>query len=157
MKFTTIIIGLIVVSAIIGGINSSHKSSGSGQAASSFRVVSPSSSGGPSDVRIVHGVNSDNSCTEEDGEARIYVTITLHNTASVPVTINPWATFDYSDSGSSTESYDTNWGHDFRIPAGAIRDASFYHTFNPQQHSMIRCAGFVDLGTDAPGLYLPTS
>jgi hypothetical protein len=36
-------------------------------------------------------------------------------------------------------------------------DATFFHTFNPQQHSMIRCAGYPDLNSDTGGYYLPMS
>jgi hypothetical protein len=109
---------------------------------------------GEAHIVMVHGANTENSCTEADGEARIYVSITLRNSGDASGTVNPWATFDYSDGGSSTESYATNWGHDFAIPAHSVRDATFYHTFNPQQHSMIRCAGFADLSSDKDGYYL---
>jgi hypothetical protein len=35
-------------------------------------------------------------------------------------------------------------------------DATFFHTFNPQMHAMIRCAGYVDLDdTSSVGYYLP--
>ena len=37
---------------------------------------------------------------------------TLRNTGDQAGTVNAWAPFDYSDGGNSTESYDTNYGHD---------------------------------------------
>jgi hypothetical protein len=107
-------------------------------------------------ITMLRGASSDNSCTEDDGDARIYVTITLRNSGSAAGTVNPWATFDYSDGGNSTESYLDNYGHGISVPAHTEVDASFYHTFNPQQHSMIRCAGYTDLGgSDNTGYYLP--
>ena len=103
---------------------------------------------------MMHGAASDNACTEADGEARIYVIIELRNTGDAAGTMNPWATFDYSDGGHDTQDYYGNWGHNFTMPAHSVRDATFYHTFNPQQHSMIRCAGYADL-SDSSGYYLP--
>ena len=106
-------------------------------------------------ITMLHGPSSDNSCHEDDGGARIYVTITLRNSGGAAGTVNPWATFDYSDGGNSTETYLTNYGHELSVPAHTEVDASFYHTFNPQQHSMIRCAGYTDLNSDDGGYYLP--
>ena len=105
---------------------------------------------------MLTGASSDNSCQEDDGAARIYVKITLRNSGGKAGNVNPWAAFDYSDGGNSTESYDTNFGHSITVPAHTVVDASFYHTFNPQQHSMIRCTGYTDLGTNSAGHYLPT-
>ena len=104
---------------------------------------------------MLRGPSSDNKCSENDGDARIYVTITLRNSGNAAGTVNPWATFDYSDGGHSEETYLENFGHSIRVPAHTEVDASFYHTFNPQQHSMIRCASYTDLGGSSTGYYLP--
>src|SRR4029077_671621 len=101
---------------------------------------------GAAQITMLRGNTSDNECTEADSEARIYVGITLRTDGDTAGTVTPWATFDYSDGGHSTESYSTNYGHDLEVPAHEEVDATFYHTFNPQQHAMIRCAGYVDLG-----------
>jgi hypothetical protein len=144
---------LVVVGLIIAGVKKAAHSVGiGGKPATTAVAAAPT---GTAHIVMMHGPNSDNSCTEEDGEARIYVTITLRNSGDAAGTVNPWATFDYSDGGNSTESYGSNWGHDFNVPAHSVRDASFYHTFNPQQHSMIRCAGYADLSSDTGGYYLP--
>jgi 5-deoxy-D-glucuronate isomerase len=147
---------LIVVGVIVAGIygishNSSIKTSSSAATASA-------ASTGSAHITMLRGASSDNSCTESEGDARIYVTITLRNSGSAAGTVNPWATFDYSDGGNSSESYLSNYGHGISVPAHTEVDASFYHTFNPQQHSMIRCAGYTDLGSsDNTGYYLPKS
>jgi hypothetical protein len=113
---------------------------------------------GSAKITMLHGRTSDNACTEEDGEARIYVIFTLKNTGDADGTVNPWATFDYSDGGHSSETYFSNHGEDLTVPAHSEIDATFYHTFNPQQHAMIRCAGYADLGdSEAAGFYLPIS
>jgi hypothetical protein len=126
----------------------------SGGGASAATPAAPAAS---ANIVMLHGPKSDNSCIEEDGEARIYVMFTLRNNGDADGTVNPWATFDYSDGGHSTESYNTNWGHYLDVPAHTEIDATFYHTFNPQQHAMIRCAGYADLGGSDAGFYLPMS
>lgn len=146
--FGGVVVLLVVAGVAVNAIiKATHKSSPPATTA-----VAPA---GSANIVMLHGPASDNACTERDGEARIYVTITLRNRGGAAGTVNPWATFNYSDGGSSTESYDTNWGHDFSVPAHSTRDASFYHTFNPQQHSMLRCAGYADLGGSPRGYYLP--
>jgi hypothetical protein len=133
-------------------------------------IVALAHSGGSSDssaaaapaaaahVTMLRDRTTDNSCQEVDGDARIYVVITLRNSGDADATVNPWATFDYSDGGHSTESYFSNYGHDLNVPAHTDVDASFYHTFNPYQHSMLRCAGYADLGDSSDtGYYLPVS
>jgi 5-deoxy-D-glucuronate isomerase len=151
------VIALIVVA--VGGLASlgkHHDNTTSGDTSSASAASSPAASSGSAHITMLRGRSSDNACEENDGDARIYVTITLRNSGDAEGTVNPWATFDYSDGGNSTESYFTNYGHDFTIPAHTVLDATFYHTFNPQQHTMIRCAGYVDL-SDSSGYYLPTS
>ena len=144
---------LVVVGLVIAGVKKAGHSVGIGNHPTTTAAAAPA---GSAHIVMMRGSNSDSACTEEDGEARIYVVITLRNTGDAAGTVNPWATFDYSDGGNSTESYDTTWGHDFIVPAHSVRDASFYHTFNPQQHSMIRCAGYADLSNStATGYYLP--
>jgi len=147
-----VVFGGLAVLAVIGALVNSHKS---GSSSSSSAAAD---SGSSAHITMLRGKTSDNACTERDEEARIYVTITLRNSGDAAGTVNPWATFDYSDGGSSTESYSTNFGHDIEVPAHTEVDASFYHTFNPQQHYMIRCAGFTDLGdSSTKGWYLPMS
>jgi hypothetical protein len=129
---------------------------GHGSKTAASAAANPSAAAtSPAHIVMLHGPKSDNACTEEDGEARIYVMFTLRNTGDEAGTVNPWATFDYSDGGNSTESYNTNHGQYLTVPAHTEVDATFYHTFNPQQHAMIRCAGYPDLGADTGGYYLP--
>jgi hypothetical protein len=141
LKILGIIAGILLVIGLVTGHSST--SSSDAAAVASAHVV------------MLHGRRSDNSCIERDNEARIYVMFTLRNTGDKAATVNPWATFDYSDGGNSTESYNTNYGHYLTVPAHTEVDATFYHTFNPQQHYMIRCAGYPDLSTDTAGFYLP--
>jgi hypothetical protein len=132
----------IIASAVHGG---------SGSAA-------PAAPAASADIVMLHGPGADNYCTENDSEARIYVSFTLRNNGDAAGTVNPWATFDYSDGGNSTEDYYNGYGHDLEVPAHTEVDATFFHTFNPQQHAMIRCAGFLDLGDpSSKGYYLPAS
>jgi hypothetical protein len=140
-----------VVVLFLWAIVHSHSSSGASSA-------TPAASTGSAHITMLRGSNSDNSCTENDGEARIYVMFTLRNSGDADGTVNPWATFDYSDGGNSTETYFANYGHDLIVPAHTEVDATFYHTFNPQQHAMIRCSGYADLGdSSSAGYYLPLS
>jgi hypothetical protein len=149
---------ILVIVAVSSHHGSRGSSSSSGQTQSSRPSVSETTSAAsPAHIVMLHGRGADNSCSEEDSEARIYVSFTLRNTGDQDGTVNPWATFDYSDGGNSTESYDTNYGHDLTVPAHSEVDATFYHTFNPQQHYMIRCAGYPDLSSDTAGYYLPMS
>jgi hypothetical protein len=148
-----LVFGGLAVLAVIGALVNSHKS-GSNSASGS----SVSSSSGSAHITMLRGKTSDNSCSENDGEARIYVVITLRNSGDAAGTVNPWATFDYSDGGHSSETYLSNYGHDLEVPAHTEVDATFYHTFNPQQHGLIRCAGFTDLASSSDkGWYLPIS
>lgn len=145
-------IALGIVGLIVFGAATHHRGSSNSNSSSAAAVY------GPAHITMLRGKTSDNSCTENDEEARIYVIITLRNSSDMAGTVNPWATFDYSDGGNSTESYFSNYGHDLEVPAHTEVDATFYHTFNPQQHAMIRCAGYVDLGdSSGAGYYLPMS
>lgn len=109
----------------------------------------------PAQIVMLHGASADNYCEESPSEARIYVSFTLRNNGDTDGTVTPWATFDYSDGGSSTENFFNPMdGHDLTVPAHTEVDATFYHTYNPQQHSLIRCTGLRDL-TDTSGYYLP--
>jgi hypothetical protein len=153
MKLVLGVIALVAFGSIIHSLQGHSTTSSASNA-----VTSSVSSGSAGSARItmLRGPSSDNSCQENDGDARIYVVITLRNSGNAEGTVNPWATFDYSDGGNSTESYFDNYGHDLKVPAHTEVDATFYHTFNPQQHSMIRCAGYVDLGdSSGTGYYLP--
>ena len=85
---------------ILGSVPGHDKSPGAAAAASS----------GSAEITMLTGAGSDNSCQENDEDARIYVVITLRNDGDAAGTVNPWATFDYSDGGNSTESYGSNHG-----------------------------------------------
>lgn len=151
------VLGGLLALIVIGGLIGSHHSSDSTSSASaSASSAPPPASTGSARITMLHGPGADNSCEESDGDARIYVSFTLRNSGSKAGTVEPWATFDYSDGGHSEETYLENYGHDLTVPAHTEVDATFYHTFNPQQHSLIRCAGFKDLGDDSnSGFYLP--
>jgi hypothetical protein len=144
-------IGGLVIGIFVLVLISIHRTGNSASTSAS------ASSGGSAEITMLHGRGSDNSCTESDSEARIYVSFTLRNSGDKDGTVNPWATFDYSDGGNSTESYETNYGHELTVPAHSEVDATFHHTFNPQQHSMIHCAGYPDLNIDTGGYNLPMS
>ena len=116
------------------------------------------SSGTPAHIRMLRGGSRESYCMESDSQARIYVSIELQNLGDEAGTVNPWASFDYSDGGNSTETYMTGGatGQELTVPGHSVRVARFYHTFNPQQHSLIRCAGYRDLNdSNRAGYYLP--
>jgi hypothetical protein len=145
------LVALVVLGAIIGGHHGSTSTSSSSAEAATSPAAKPQ-------IKMLRGPVSDNNCIENDSEARIYVTITLRNSGDASGTVNPWVAFNYSDGGNSTESYNTNWGHEITVPAHTEVDATFYHTFNPQQHSLIRCAGSRDLNdSSAPSWYMPVT
>ena len=148
--------GLMVIRAVLGAMVYGIAHASSSKSSSSSVSSAPAAK---AHITMLHGPSSDNSCEENDGDARIYVSITLRNTGDAAGTVNPWAAFDYSDGGNSTESYFDDYGHEMTVPAHSERDATFYHTFNPQQHSMmIRCAGYaIDLNSNGSGYYLPSS
>lgn len=139
--FGVIVLGLVAL-AVFGSAEKTPPPAAAAPAASAH-------------ITMIHGRRSDNSCAEAPGEARIYVTITLRNSGDASGTVDPWAAFEYSDGGNSSDSYTTNWGHDLTVPAHSVRDADFYHTYNPQQHAVIRCTGYADLASEAGGYALP--
>jgi hypothetical protein len=143
-----IVVAVIVLTALIAGHSSGSTSSSAGSSsAASTPEPKPH-------IRMLRGASS-TYCLEADSVARIYVSIALRNSGNATGTVEPWATFDYSDGGHSEETYTSNYGHSFTVPAHTTLIARFYHTFNPQQHYMIRCAGSRDLYGNAPSYYLP--
>ena len=121
---------------------------------SSTKSAAAAAPAGTAHIRMLRG-SSSTYCLESDSAARIYVSIALRNSGNASGTVEPWATFDYSDGGNSEETYTSNYGHGFTVPAHTTLIARFYHTFNPQQHYLIRCAGSRDLYGNAPSYYLP--
>ena len=120
---------VLSVVAVIGGIlylavHSGHH----GLPSSSATATVPAAR---ARIAVLRGASSDNSCTENAGDARIYVTITLRNSGGAAGTVNPWAAFDYSDGGNSEETYLENYGHDLTVPAHTEIDATFSHTVQP--------------------------
>lgn len=139
---------LVLGALIVVGVVSSSLGHHSKTAAAAASTGSPN-------ISILTDSTTDNSCKEVDGDARIYVDITLRNDGDAAGSVEPWAAFDYSDGGQSTESYFTNYGHDIKVPAHTEVDATFYHTFNPYQHYMIRCTGYADINDpNSPGVSL---
>jgi hypothetical protein len=141
------LVALVVLGAIIGGHHGSTSTSSSSAEAATSPAAKPQ-------IRMLRR-SSSTYCLEADSVARIYVSMELRNSGNAAGTVEPWATFDYSDGGNSQETYTSNYGHSFTVPAHTTLVARFYHTFNPQQHYMIRCAGSRDLYGNAPSYYLP--
>jgi hypothetical protein len=143
-KVLGILVVLIILGALIGSHHSKKPSTDTAAAATGHAQLS----------MVLN--RSDTYCLPVPGQARIWVSIGVRNRGSASGTINPWATFDYSDGGNSTESLDTNTGSSLTVPAHSLRVARFYHTYNAQQHDVIRCSGFLDLGdSSASGYLLP--
>ena len=145
------LIGLLVILALVAADKLTHPSHSSAPAAA------VAASTGSAKITMLTGASSDNHCEEVDGDAKIYVAITLRNSGDVAGTVNPWAAFDYSDGGNSEETYLENYGRELRVPAHTVVDATFAHTFNPQQHTLLRCTGYTDLDGNGPGHGLPAT
>jgi len=149
-KVLGIFVVVVILGALIGSHNSSKKSSTDTTAATPANTPAATSH-----AQLSMVLNRDDTyCMPLPGQARIWVSIGVRNRGNASGTINPWATFDYSDGGSSTESLDTNTSSNLTVPAHSLRVARFYHTYNAQQHDVIRCSGFLDLGDSSANGYL---
>lgn len=103
-------------------------------------------------------VRSSSYCMEVPSEARIWTSITIRNTGDAAGTVDPWAAYEYSDGGHSSETYlsgSETGESSLTVPAYSTRVARFVHSYNPQQHLLLRCIGSTDLDdSTAPSYYL---
>ena len=90
------LIGLLVILGLVAANKLLHASSSSTPAA-----AASAASTGSAHIAMLTGASSDNHCEEVDGDAKIYVAITLR-TAVPPPELEPWATFNYSDGDTPT-------------------------------------------------------
>jgi len=145
---------LIVVGLVIAGVKKAAHSVGIGNHPATTAVAAAPT---PKALLSLVRSSSDSYCLEQPDQARIFVSIGIRNRGDGAATVNPWASFDYSDGGTSTEDYyNTSASGDLNVPAHSVRVARFYHPYNPQQQSLLRCAGYLDLGdSSATGHFLP--